>query len=75
MSLRIRRLTARAGSLGSQRILVRAAVADKRVEKALTEKKGFTGPREWIRPQVRRISAGSAEDGAASSPDGGSEPS
>jgi len=31
--------------------------------------------REWIRPTVRRMSAGSAEDGAISHPDSGIRPS
>lgn len=36
-----------------------------------------TGParRSWIRPTVRRMSAGSAEDGAISHPDSGIRPS
>ncbi|HEX8654285.1 MAG TPA: hypothetical protein VF693_03565 [Allosphingosinicella sp.] len=31
--------------------------------------------REWVRPTVRRMSAGSAEDGAISHPDSGINPS
>lgn len=31
--------------------------------------------REWVRPSVRRMSAGSAEDGAKSHPDSGIRPS
>ena len=31
--------------------------------------------RDWVTPTVRRLSAGSAEDGANSSPDAGVNPS
>jgi hypothetical protein len=33
------------------------------------------GVREWIRPSVRRLSAGSAEDGALKTGDSGIKPS
>jgi|GEM_PF-4024583 len=33
------------------------------------------GRREWVRPSIRRMSAGSAEDGAIRAPDSGIRPS